>query len=315
MTAIELLVCIGVIAILAGLLLPAVQAARSAASRSQCRNNLRQMAHALNQYADQFRVYPGSCRKGYNPDHGAWNLPKDYSVHVSVLAHLNYMEYYESINFDAPQNFGYFVGSSPANRTVSQIRIHLFLCPSDSHSGSEAGNNYRANTGGDAYSETGPFAAGRYISPSEVADGTAKTAAFSETRVGSWGEQYHPSYDLLLLEVRHSRWGSEPTAEQWLDDCRLRPSDANVFLNSGRSWFADGPAFTTYNHVAGPNSEIVDCIRQMDGPKLLGTLPARSWHSRVVNVAFLDASVHEFTSNIDLAVWRALGTVRGGEVE
>jgi prepilin-type N-terminal cleavage/methylation domain-containing protein len=137
-TLIELLVVIAIIAILIALLLPAVQMAREAARRAQCKNNLKQIGIALHNYLESHGVLPQS-RLG--------NLPFGsfaYSAHSRLLVQLEQGTLYNSINFS--RNW-----SHAQNVTVAASPVELFLCPSDPNSltipAGWAGNNYRANEG------------------------------------------------------------------------------------------------------------------------------------------------------------------------
>jgi prepilin-type processing-associated H-X9-DG protein len=91
------------------------------------------------------------------------------------------------------------------------------------------------------------------------------------------------------------------------------PSGADYYTGSGEAWMIDGGAFTTYNHVASPNSKVVDCMRHMGGATTIGTIPARSLHAGCVNVAFMDGSVRSLSESIALEVWRAIGTRSSGD--
>jgi prepilin-type processing-associated H-X9-DG protein len=82
------------------------------------------------------------------------------------------------------------------------------------------------------------------------------------------------------------------------------------FSFGGTTWVLSGPSQTWYNHVLTPNSAIPDCAESVDWQ---GAFTARSLHPGGVNVLFADGSVRFTSSSIDLAVWRALGTINGGE--
>ena len=116
---------IAIIAVLIALLLPAVQAAREAARRSQCVNNLKQIGLALHNYHDQ----KGSLPFGHGDYTVTWN---DWSAHSQMLAQLELGNLFNAINFTqtiAPANPT--VGGCPQNTTVIYTSIRTFLCPSD----------------------------------------------------------------------------------------------------------------------------------------------------------------------------------------
>ena len=100
-TLIELLVVIAIIAVLIALLLPAVQQAREAARRTQCKNNLKQMGLAIQNYHDTMRVFPpGRIRSHVN------NLQLSFSVHAYLLPYIDQTNLYNQINFGAGADKG-----------------------------------------------------------------------------------------------------------------------------------------------------------------------------------------------------------------
>ncbi|MFO0907388.1 MAG: DUF1559 domain-containing protein [Isosphaeraceae bacterium] len=154
-TLIELLVVIAIIAVLIALLLPAVQAAREAARRSQCVNNLKQIALAMHNYESANNSYPGAypaTRIG-GAVGGTWGA---WSPQSLMLPYLEQTAIYNSLNFsllnqgDTASYIGYV-----ANTTGCGTRINAFLCPSASPfpGGWYAGvpvsptNNYFASVG------------------------------------------------------------------------------------------------------------------------------------------------------------------------
>ena len=116
-TLIELLVVIAIIAVLIALLLPAVQQAREAARRTQCRNNLHQIGLAMHNYHDAHRVFPaGSFGSDAAGDDG-------FSLHVMLLPYIDEAALYNAVNFDGC--------ATPANRTAMRQRLAQYMCPSN----------------------------------------------------------------------------------------------------------------------------------------------------------------------------------------
>jgi len=199
-TLIELLVVIAIIGVLVALLLPAVQAAREAARRSQCVNNLKQMSLALANYESATQSYPGAYPVRRLTDltvGGTWGC---WSPQSLLLPYLEQKPLYDSINFNLLNqgDTGSYAGYV-ANTTAANTRINNFLCPSAPlfpgvlYSNLPApGNNYFASVGssadwrGDANNKpNGVFwYNGNSLSSRDVTDGTSSTVAFSEWRTG-----------------------------------------------------------------------------------------------------------------------------------
>jgi prepilin-type N-terminal cleavage/methylation domain-containing protein len=130
-TLIELLLVVGIIAILIGLLLPAVQSAREAARKTQCANNLLQLGVAISNYAAAHRTLPPGSVNDTSP---IYDLPKGYhySWTVQILPFLELDTLYR--RFDLRESV-----YSPRNQTVQESRVRTFLCPS---SRASSGINY-----------------------------------------------------------------------------------------------------------------------------------------------------------------------------
>ena len=129
-TLIELLVVIAIIAVLIGLLLPAVQAARESARRSQCVNNLKQIGIALHNYQSAIGSFPPGYSSRWKLDGGDEGTAEDDIGHgwgwgSMILPYLEQPAVYNAINFGLTMTF-------PDNMTAQTIRFNSYLCPSDS---------------------------------------------------------------------------------------------------------------------------------------------------------------------------------------
>lgn len=167
-TLVELLVVIAIIGILVGLLLPAVQAAREAARRMQCSNNLKQILLALHNYESANQRFPagrlapdwvvnGVPRASYtnynsvdqNPAAGHWTGFR--SVHSAILPYMEQANLYDLINFAVPTAVRLTTNGVPTNANYNAYSkaAGLFICPSDNNTGRVVSeNNYRYNFGG-----------------------------------------------------------------------------------------------------------------------------------------------------------------------
>lgn len=289
-TLVELLVVIAIIGVLVALLLPAVQAARESARRSQCLNNLKQLGLAFQTYHDSKRTLPmGASPAGCC--HGTWAVLALPFLELQALA----AQY---------QDFGggplaYYQGDNLTN--VTSRRIDFLTCPSDlvNNDGQKdnSGNslplklhNYAVNqgpTGANLGNSTvlpiraglkfqgAPFEMGKAHKMSEITDGLSQTIMAAEIIQGQ------------------------------RDDVR------------GLIWWAPGCFVHTYN---GPNSNSPDvpfvsapyCDSELPNPPCVGgnnsLFGSRSRHPGIVNVALLDGSMRAVNDDVDITTWRLLGS-------
>ncbi|MBM4004818.1 MAG: DUF1559 domain-containing protein [Planctomycetes bacterium] len=291
-TLVELLVVIAIIGILVALLLPAVQAAREAARRIQCTNNLKQICLALHNYESSNQMFPPSR----NP------YPLVHSALARLLPYIEQGRLHDLCDYTTPP-------TSPTNTAAARTQVKTFICPSDPMQGkipslAEFGSNYVANNGtgtisfGLLASGDGMFAQ-TYLAFKDVLDGTSNTAAFSESILGNDQISSGPKPSDPRREVLEVPGGNDPTPAA---------CDAGAGTWSGRrggKWIDGHYGNTLYNHYYVPNVKTWDCGNGRHN-KALST--ARSYHPNGVNLTFVDGSVRFVENTISLEVWRNIAT-------
>ncbi|HET6575914.1 MAG TPA: DUF1559 domain-containing protein [Fimbriiglobus sp.] len=331
-TLIELLVVIAIIAILIGLLLPAVQKVREAAARAQCQNNLKQMALALHNYHDTHQTFPF----GKGPSYPGAVVYARWSVHSQLLPYIEQAPLFASIDFKKPPEtpgMQGVIGFMPAwqnpdraNAAASRAKVVTFLCPSDGATiaGDWPGqNNYLASQGvqflcdltesqpstiAPAERPDGPL---YYLSKTKMTDfgdGTSNTCVFSEKLRGAGNPD--PRRDMKTMP-------NQSTMDASVNTCRaLNPLTATPLTSKqGYSWVMGEMCCTTYNHCETPNKTTCAGIGFSGNMSNMAmVVPPSSNHSGGVNAALGDGSVRFVRDSISLPAWRAMGTIRGGEV-
>jgi len=319
LTLIELLVVIGIVGLLVGLLLPAVQSTREAARRARCTAHLTQMIRATHLFATQHDGFPPAASLGAFGAGGRRGRDRPrYSTHSLLLPYLEQSNLFATINFDLPVATPEDL-SRHGQGTAAAQALEVFLCPSDPRAGASspmAATSYRACVGirqyrlhRGAWQPTDPGAFAYDPRPLRLAaflDGMSQTLAFSEKPIGSGaGGRFSPFRDW----VRRTR--TLATAEEWVGLCSsIRDSAVDARTDAGGTWMLSGTPFTLFLASAPPNTPVPDCGSESDE----GVFAARSYHPGGVNAAMADGSVRWFASGTDAAVWRALGTRQGGEL-
>ena len=304
-TLIELLVVIAIIAILIALLLPAVQQAREAARRSQCKNNLKQIGLALHNYHDNFKTFPpGDVRDTYSALDD-WSTSQITWI-GRILPFLDQAPLYNMINFErAPGNGG-------DNVEVRRTILTAVRCPSDSSrptNSNYAPTNYLACRGTDWHSgrdETeSMFSVISRMSIRDVEDGTSNTLMVSETFAKA------PFCDDQSLQ--------DPNFASSLDVgmCPASCQTKAPYTGSnqqGYSWFYGTHYESHYfGTVYNPNNkDMPDCGAGSSTTAAL--LAARSQHTGGVHALIADGSVRFASDNIDNTIWRNLGHPADGNV-
>ena len=321
-TLIELLVVIAIIGVLIALLLPAVQAAREAARRAQCTNNLKQIGVALHNYHSALGSFPVGFLAPTGPV-PAETSPQQYrwSALAQMAPYLEQDVLYHALNFAFPVahkptgDLSAFWPFYPANATAMGTKVATYLCPSDGAPAPLEGSgptNYTfcsgdGGNGGDAAGANGTFVLGPAITLADLGDGSSTTVAASEILLGIAGPytvtspspRPHP-YDRAVARV----WSAP------LDEASCASAGRGWMLHSGAGWWDGNYLNTLYNHHAPPNGREVDCVTYHNP----GWKAARSHHPGGVDSLFADGHVVFVKEAIAPSLWKALATRNGGEI-
>lgn len=342
-TLIELLVVIAIIAILIALLLPAVQQAREAARRTQCKNNFKQFGLALYNYESTYTTFPTACTHV--------NTPRSYrrlSGHFGLLPFMEQQNAYEAM--DAVMQNNRNAGAWHGGLQALQLKLPMFVCPSDGDStinGQAAKTNYmfsRGDSGWDhnpawtgsgsrglrgMFSSTHATRGLGFKSIRDVTDGLSNTIAMSEKITAKDGATSVLDGATTTAVANGGR--DNPSV------CVASVNNQGVYTTlgngtgarlSGTRAFDGSPVFTGFTTVIPPNGP--SCKNGNDNQHDRdGLFTATSQHTGGVQVLLGDGSVRFISENIDsgdltaqpvtsgqspYGVWGALGSLNGREV-
>jgi prepilin-type N-terminal cleavage/methylation domain-containing protein/prepilin-type processing-associated H-X9-DG protein len=352
-TLIELLVVIAIIAVLIGLLVPAVQKVRSAAARLKCQNNLKQMGLASHNYESTNGYLP--ARYGTVNVNGTW-YANDASPQALILPFVEQDNKYNLFNFNyktwndtnvATGKFTTGANGLGINLAARVNDISFFVCPADP-SGTVRGAN-QANTNDLTYPEGrlnylaslgatsqfgsttpgagifaygNPSATGPFHGPSlvQITDGTSNTALFGEVMrtTDTWPHVsgIRTNTDIILDSSVASGPDNDGRA---IPSCATGNPWTSTISYGGLEFERDLWGTTFYTHTLPPNWNVKVASGTQryncgDTAIVHFHVAASSYHTGGVNIGLADGSVHFVSDGIDFATWQAVGSMAGGEI-
>jgi prepilin-type processing-associated H-X9-DG protein len=299
---------ITIIGILIALLLPAVQAAREAARRLQCSNNLKQLALGMHNYHDAHSTLPYATS---GATHGGWAKMLVPFLEQGALV----------TRWDETKDFG-----QEPNRTICQTSISAFICPSDIPTRSSWGGdnqrfvnfNYAVNLGNTSVFRVSPLNGVVFREAPFHCDTGSDFVAPASTKIRTFN----------LADIRDGTSNTLMFAEVRQGQAAAGPNDTDL---RGLIWYGHHAGFTTHEL---PNTPVADHLfilafcgdatqaaslgmpcDQASGPNT-GSTPlnifSRSMHSGGVNMALCDGSIRFVSNSINLTTWRNLGSSEDG---
>jgi prepilin-type processing-associated H-X9-DG protein len=315
-TLVELLVMISIVGLLISLLMPAVQGCREAARRTQCANNLRQLAIAAQSYHCCWGSFPPPRMNSADP----------WGHIVRLLPFLDQDLAFNDLDLSKPV-------ADPVNARVAALPLQFLLCPSDTNRLASSDsplalpgwwrNNYRGNAGNDTgemrsdgtENNNGVFVTGRRVSAGQISDGVGNTALFCESLLGDGNDNVvsKPGDWFIIAPASHKREDMYMALQAVVP----RSGAGSQVSLAGRTFTSGNYLDSRYNHIMPPNgpSGVVPDGRDLisainDG---LQATTASSRHPGGVNLALVDGSVRFVKNSVSLQPWWALGSIRGGE--
>lgn len=302
---VELLAAMAIIGVLASLVIPAVQQAREAARRTQCRNNLRQLGIALHNYHDAHRRFPpGAVRVPFDSGNPRYRMP-----FVAML--LPYIEQSAVSNRLDPRFSWWEAVNLPATRAP----LPVWQCPSDPTASAqlqvpdETFGNYGVNWGpfhylnldGDAPGDNEPGGSVSVASPFGLNFG----AAVEQIRDGS-------SHTLAMMEILKgiAVGGNDRRGRIWNDDSNTYQVSTRTGPNSAaRDWCQTA----TCTHTPQHNLPYEPPPGAVGSGRGQSSIASRSRHAGGVHVLLCDGSARWISENVNPGVWQALSTMFNGE--
>ncbi len=306
-TLVELLVVIAIIGILVSLLLPAVQAAREAARRMQCGNNLKQIGLATHNYHDTFKMFPpGGITLG-----NCCGTPSLVTWTISILPFMEQQNLYDQYNMNL---FNEDVRNSPVNQTI----LPVYICPSD------------INTKATDRPESGPgsgrqYAPGSYRAVSGRTRGSVAGDAYADNSQ-IWSDGAYPFFNRGVLHHVGTRRNAGSAQQETM--ASILDGTSNTIMvgefhtktrNRRRTFWAY--TYTSYNQssvTVGPGGGSRTLLPDYNRCAALGNSnPCKrgwgSFHPQIIQFARADGSVRGISTNVNLDLLGNLATILQGE--
>ena len=311
-TLIELLVVIAIIAILIALLLPAVQQAREAARRTECKNKLKQFGLAMHNYHDVYGMFPLANFGSVQDSSTGANSWRGFSAHAMLLPYIDQAPLYNQIDMIVRYD-------QAPNSTLNNEKIPAFWCPSDGvWNGGDAGNNYVVSSGPARFwRESYPNSVGvfNYRKPTrvrDITDGTSNVIAVSESLKGDNDNNVvDPERDLARNVPFPAGTPRVFMTAAQLETYGTTPPGNGYHNHTRREWMNGIGGQTVFNTLAPPNWEYSD-RHECNGCGWYdsdGVWAARSRHEGGVQCTLADGSVRFVSENIDLDTWQRVGHI------
>ncbi len=300
-TLVELLVVIAIIGILIALLLPAVQAAREAARRLQCSNNLKQIGLGILNYESATKVFPpqeihggtwmGNYRNVYGRQHCDWEGSIGMWCNL-IFPYVEQQPAYDKLNFEVIPQY-----SAPENVEVMEQEFGFLMCPSDPYRGlttdwGGAGRKarimhyYAVNGTGDSTLHS---------------DQNSGVSSYMHCDMGN-GIFYNDS-DTRMGDIIDGSSNTAMVCEVW----------GRLYKNH-RALDSSDPDYRGGESSRGMNLHTAVYFTYTPNSYRRAPWYANSFHPGGVNCLFADGSVHFIMDTIDLGTFRAMSTRDGGEV-
>jgi prepilin-type N-terminal cleavage/methylation domain-containing protein/prepilin-type processing-associated H-X9-DG protein len=299
-TLVELLVVITIIGILIALLLPAVQAAREAARRTQCRNNLKQLGLALQNYHTLYNCFPAAEAITYATQCNSQNQCRGAPIYIVILPFIEQEGLESNYNYNSPLGWHDWVNFDPMGIALRTQRLAVYQCPSDDRSGQYPSQRvYFAVVGGKTSAATsqagsvyidGLFGINRWRSFADITDGSSSTFAFGESVHGAFRQGSGPGGGGVPEGMPVMWWHGGACAPQ----CPY----STQFLGTG---------YRGTKYPINSNLLPMNLTKENDSP-------FGSFHSGGAHFVFADGHVSFINETIHFPTYQELSTIAGGEI-